>query len=611
MNILHPQAFWFLLVIPPVIILYFMKIRRKEFKTTASFLWDRVMREARVDSFFQKLKLNLLLVLQLLFILLLISALVRPYLRAEGQLSARNIIILDISASMKTREGNRNRFDIAREKIMKILDEAPAGSAFMLITVDNSAEIRAGFTEDRAEIRKIINSLKPSDMGTKLKPALMLALSILKTHPDAYVVLVGDKSQDGSDLKAADIPGLVFIPVGSAEDNVAITDFSISRTPGSGKTELFVRVKNFGREPVNTYLEIYRDETLTEAVFMDLAPGEDKKSVFIIPKDFSGLVEARVPHDDPFPADNRAFGIIRGFDNTRVLLVSENNPFLEKALAIIPDTVTTRISPSNRASTSPEEYGVVIWNNCPVPALNRGNHVFINTGLDTAGKIQGTLNLPFIISVDEAHPVMRFMDITGISISRAEEIELFPGARVLAESDGGPLVFLSEVKNLNILYVAFDFMNSDWPLFPSFPMFFSNALEYLVGTGFHSHVDNFKTGDVLDLDLIGYDRDIKAVTPDKREEFFPASVETGKRNLILKNTGIYVIRDKEQSFRVPVNLLDAAESDIKPDPSFEIDTKTVTSAKTIPLIKEVWWELTFLALLILVLEWYVYSKRKA
>ena len=61
-------------LIPVLVLFYFMKLRRREVQVTAAFLWQRAAQQARVDSFFARLKLNLLLLLQLLALAALMLA---------------------------------------------------------------------------------------------------------------------------------------------------------------------------------------------------------------------------------------------------------------------------------------------------------------------------------------------------------------------------------------------------------------------------------------------------------------------------------------------------------------------------------------------------------
>src|SRR5438874_11627049 len=71
---------WAVLVGVPVAIiaLYFLKLRRRPVQVPSTLLWRRSMEDLHVNSLFQKLRRNLLLFLQLLFVAALLIALAGP-----------------------------------------------------------------------------------------------------------------------------------------------------------------------------------------------------------------------------------------------------------------------------------------------------------------------------------------------------------------------------------------------------------------------------------------------------------------------------------------------------------------------------------------------------
>src|SRR5216117_2451073 len=66
------------LVVPSLLILYFLKLRRREQIVPSTLLWRKAIQDLQVNAPFQKLRRNLLLLLQMMLLLLLTLALARP-----------------------------------------------------------------------------------------------------------------------------------------------------------------------------------------------------------------------------------------------------------------------------------------------------------------------------------------------------------------------------------------------------------------------------------------------------------------------------------------------------------------------------------------------------
>src|SRR5436305_11080470 len=85
-------------VIPSLLILYFLKLKRRELAVSSTLLWKKAIQDLQVNAPFQKLRKNLLLLLQLLLLILLLLALSRPITFYHPGAGKNTVIIIDRSA---------------------------------------------------------------------------------------------------------------------------------------------------------------------------------------------------------------------------------------------------------------------------------------------------------------------------------------------------------------------------------------------------------------------------------------------------------------------------------------------------------------------------------
>src|SRR3954469_16716930 len=104
------------IAVPALLILYFLKLRRRELAVSSTLLWKKAIQDLQVNAPFQKLRRNLLLILQMALLLALCLALTRPVTFFHPGAGKTTVILIDNSASMSAA-------DIGTDKHSR-LDEA-------------------------------------------------------------------------------------------------------------------------------------------------------------------------------------------------------------------------------------------------------------------------------------------------------------------------------------------------------------------------------------------------------------------------------------------------------------------------------------------------------
>src|SRR5689334_6458102 len=100
MRFLTPTMLALAAIAAPIIVLYMLRLRRREVKVSSTMLWQRLMQDREANAPWQRLRRNLLLLLQLLILAALVFALARPFIPVPTVASGSVAVLIDASASM-------------------------------------------------------------------------------------------------------------------------------------------------------------------------------------------------------------------------------------------------------------------------------------------------------------------------------------------------------------------------------------------------------------------------------------------------------------------------------------------------------------------------------
>ena len=170
---------WALLGAIPVgiVLLYFLKLRREPVEVPSTYLWSRTIEDLHVNSLMQRLRRNLLLLLQLAAVLLAALALLRPGHHGEQASQDRSVFLLDSSASMLATdvEDDENRFESAKRLIGERIDAMNDTDKAMLVTFSDRPDVLQSFTSDRGRLRDALDRATVTHRQTDILGALKAA----------------------------------------------------------------------------------------------------------------------------------------------------------------------------------------------------------------------------------------------------------------------------------------------------------------------------------------------------------------------------------------------------------------------------------------------------
>ncbi|MBW7904529.1 MAG: BatA and WFA domain-containing protein [Phycisphaerae bacterium] len=653
-------------VIPALLILYFLKLRRKQQVVPSTLLWRRAVRDMQVNAPFQRLRKNLLLLLQLLVLAAALLALARPVVKSDLADEKSLILLIDRSGSMNALEDGRTRLDLAKEQavgIVRSLNRTGAGwfnfggvqdlTRVMVIAFSDRATIVSPFTTNTGELPGLIEKITPTDNATNLREAMDLADAYMaqtrveqrpgQNEQASKVVLISDGAVSDLESLTLRAAAMEWIRIGDAQDNVGITAMRVERNyERPEEVSVFVGVQNFGPGPVRLDLSLYLGQTPAELRLggvqaLELGPKPRRRSTgaggpedagdaagtamatfdLVLPR--AAVVEARLSRDDALALDNRAFAVVPPPRKLRLLLVSRRNFFIESVLAGLPLERVDYWTPEQYEAKPDSElaaggrslYDVIVLDKHDTARLPEGNYFFIGSmpkGADV--ERAGELQTHTVMWWDETHPILRHVAMEHVIAARGLVAKLPPQTEIIAEGPQGPVLARYGRDGRQFLLLTFAIEDTQWWSRPGFPIFFYNAIRYL-GGGAVAERGSLRPGEPVRVPLPPQARTATVRRPDGGAVTVTPDVSGAALFSATTAVGFYEVEPAVAGHeRFAINAENPAESDIAPPQEIRVGAIPVQQGQALRTsTPEVWRWFIGAALMIALIEWYIYNRR--
>jgi aerotolerance regulator-like protein/VWA domain-containing protein len=449
------SALWLLTLAIPLILLYLLKRRRRDVVVPSTVLWKQALEDIRADTPFQKLKSSLLLLLQLLILVLITAILSGPHLVSSASLSRQRILVLDCSASMKATDVEPSRFAIAKQQLLKALDDIPASDSVLLLAFSSETTIVQQNTNDISQVRSKLNSLEAEDVPGDWSQLTKILEPLLRNSPPPLVMIASDFANVPPNL----LKPISFDPIiaGIKGDNVGIMRVVSKPLPGSDKIQvLLYQIKNFSKKSTTSTLTLFANDSVMDSFEVKLGPGETLERTTELSVDQTMKVRIEKKPGDVFTLDDDYVLIVKPVHPSSVKLQYEN-PFLRKALVVLP---SIKIS---------DEGSLPIMKIKSIDEAEQSGIYFLSS------KSAGT-TAP--VRWNDGHPVLRFVDVGAWQIQNATPMTPPVGAESLVEISSGTIAYALEDKGRKIV-LGFALEDSNLPLLAGFPVFLQNAIQWI------------------------------------------------------------------------------------------------------------------------------------
>lgn len=599
---------WFIPVAGFIILLYLLKVRRREVRVPAKFLFPAITTDVRANALFQRLRPNLLLFLQLLAALLLLTALARPMIQAKG-LPGQSVIVVDASASMRATDVSPSRLEAAKNRLRRFVQELNPGEQLAIIEAGAQVRVLASLTSDKQKLLSAIDQIRPTDTAGRLDEALRLAAALVGKAEKGRIVLLSDGAFPPVSDFSAGSAQLIFETIGSSGENLAIVAMDVQER--SGGFEWFVGIRNFGTRSQTAILEFYAGGKLIDARAITVGGGQSIGQT-LRARQLQEPLEVRLKANDALESDNRAYRVGVAQKPIRVLLVGEGNFFLERALVLEPNVQLDK-SPSvpeqeRGTRVGESNYDLIIFDRVPAVPVKARAVLVINAQGGPIAALGAPVRMPRVAFWEREHPLMRYLELSSLLIDNAPRMQPAAWARVLAESQQTPLIVAGEHQGRRWVGIGWNLLESDFPLQPAFPIFVANLLRWAVGEHGRQTDLTVRTGTPFSLAVDPPETALRLRTPDNREFSYP--VNEGSVVIPgLEQVGLYTVHGKKTQLRLAANLLSTEESDIRPRTSVELGGKTVRAQGVLTTLRDLWKPVVLALLALLMLEWWVFVRR--
>lgn len=640
--------------VPLLLLLYFLKLKRREQIVSSTLLWKRAVQDLQVNAPFQRLRRNILLLLQLLVLLAILLALAGPILSLIAGPARRYVLLIDRSASMNATDIEPSRLEAAKEQA-KIFVESMLNKAFyslkeesdqtMVIAFDNSAKVMCNFTSDKKQLNRAVDSITPSDNVSSLAEAIVVAQAFaqspgveadyMSAEEPARLVLFSDGQIRDLDQVVVGPDEMTFHCLGQSQQNVAVTAMQARRSyENPEEVDVFATLSNYNTEPITCDVQLSINDNVRAVKSVTIPPRiADKSSDAArsgkLAVDFSlsyaegGILEVRKLQSsdnlDCLTCDDAAWAILPAPKKLSVLLVTAGNKVLESALQACPLAKLELQNPSQFDSTDPNDlsieqrYDMIVLDNYVPAKLPRSRYLVFGRppeGIDVSSPQE--LENQVIVDWRTKHSVLKYVDLTNLFVAKCHKMILPRDAEVLAEFNETPALALVRRNGSVFLLAGFDVLQSNWPFEPSFVLFCYNSAAFLgmqIGAG---QEVNLKVGEPITVDGLKSQITAKIDGPGISGDEIKSSVSGSLRYPATDRAGTYRLSINDQPDRFfAVNLLDSKESNIEPVEEVVLSGQPVqaeqqgVSRANFPL----WPFLICLALVLVCVEWIIYNRK--
>ncbi len=609
---------WLLSLLAPLVLFYFLKLKRPRAEIPSLVLWRQVLQDQRVNSPFQKFKRNLLLLLQILLLLFLIFAALQPFWRGGPGKNRRLPVLVDCSASMGAldKSGGVSRLAEAKRRVREMIDGLTAGDQLCLISFDNTPHKLTGFTNNKGLLRDALEQIEIADVPSDLEQALRLVQALGRSEPFDEVLLFSDGNfppRVNFDLSFK----LNYQRLAPAGVNLGVTAFNAQRAVAGG-WDVFAQIEGSADAEGNVSMELFQDGNSIANERVTIARGHAQRLEFQVKGEQATSLRVQLTPEgfDSLASDNTAY---LDLPESRPLRVFVPRTLVTYRLALqgIQDIQLFPQTTSDDASGSfdlvisdrPQDMNLVARTKLSVGFVPEELQRFVELGTNGSSVVDWRRDAPLLQHVQLADMVVldepRFVQNAGEGDLENLNYE------VLIHGRGGPLMVRKQDADGVRFALLFHTDRSTLPYRVGFPIFVENVVQAAMQQAGLAEALANKTGVLPPLTLAPNGK-YQIQTPSQTVEAITADERGIVSGVAAPRAGYYsILENGAQRRRVGAGLLSPTETSLNSVDQIQFNEQLQVAAATIAVKTDwpLWPALLMAGLCVMLFEWWFFQKK--
>jgi Aerotolerance regulator N-terminal len=569
MGFLNPINLVWAVALLVLTLIYLRSRSRPTISVSSLMLFDEVaapvtrVRHVRIDPLFW-------LELAALTALVLAAGGLYAMVPARAGRGRSHALVFDLGAGMSARFNGSSGLEEARKRALEMVDEAPAGDEFSVISYALEAQVAAPQTQNLGAVRKAIHALQPLAVAAHTSA---LSAAIMRGRGSSEIELFTDRPPPARAISdARGSTPLHLLQSAHGDDNVAI----VSLDPGAVASSRGRAVlRNFSNKPRLAEFQVKAEDREVFHNTLMFAPREQMVVPFG-PLTSGGLISAHILTPDAVEADNQHWVYAPSDQAGHALVLSADSSVRDDlARVLLAINPNLQIETADPAKFSPQKAGrpfdLAVMHDCYMPGISTASTllIFPPPVVPPAAKIPGLTvsgySVPVVLRAGRDTPFGAGQStilpaVRGITLP--EWMDPLVQGTTPSDSDLVPLAAIGMIPSGRIGVIGFDVRNR--------LLLDADRLDALVVTinlikrlTAPADIQVVPTGSYVHVPVTG---SAIVTAPDGSRSQAEADKWSRVRIRPLQS-GHYAIESGTRIVEVYANYFDASESDLAPTPA--------------------------------------------